>query len=134
MYPCRSFPGVEMVSDGEGCGYFWLNPAMCRTSGFKSYVPAFACSRNFNEMSRMVKMRGTSTRASEAMSADGRMMAKPNRNCIWRCGRETKNISHICDLCWADREAIYQAHKARRAAATNKQPPPNHQPHPQKPT
>ena len=42
-------------------------------------------------------------------------MAKPNRNCIWRCGRETKNISRICDLCWADREAIYQARKAREA-------------------
>jgi len=47
-------------------------------------------------------------------------MAKPNRNCIWRCGRETKNISRICDLCWADREAIYQARKAREAAADKK--------------
>jgi len=44
-------------------------------------------------------------------------MAKRNRNCIWHCGRETKNISRICDHCWANREAIYQAHKAREAAA-----------------
>jgi hypothetical protein len=27
-------------------------------------------------------------------------MAKRNRNCIWRCGRQTKNISRICDECW----------------------------------
>jgi len=26
-------------------------------------------------------------------------------------------ISRICDFCWADREAIYQARKAREAAA-----------------
>jgi len=44
-------------------------------------------------------------------------MAKRNRNCIWHCGRETKNISRICDDCWADREAIYRAHKAREATA-----------------
>jgi hypothetical protein len=44
-------------------------------------------------------------------------MAKRNRNCIWHCGRETKNISRICDHCWANREAIYQARKAREAAA-----------------
>jgi hypothetical protein len=43
-------------------------------------------------------------------------MAKRNRNCIWHCGRETKNISRICDLCWADREVIYEARKAREAA------------------
>ena len=42
-------------------------------------------------------------------------MSKRNRNCIWQCGRETKNISRICDLCWADREAIYGARKARDA-------------------
>ena len=43
-------------------------------------------------------------------------MAKRNLNCIWHCGRETKNISRICDLCWQDRDAIYQARKAREAA------------------
>jgi hypothetical protein len=42
-------------------------------------------------------------------------MAKRNRNCIWHCGRETKNISRICDFCWANREAIYQERKAREA-------------------
>jgi hypothetical protein len=47
-------------------------------------------------------------------------MAKRNRNCIWHCGRETKNISRICDHCWADREAIYQARKAREAQAETK--------------
>jgi hypothetical protein len=35
--------------------------------------------------------------------------------CRWHCGRETKNISRICDFCWANREAIYQARKAREA-------------------
>jgi hypothetical protein len=44
-------------------------------------------------------------------------MARRNRNCIWHCGRETENISRICDSCWADREAIYQARKGREAAA-----------------
>jgi hypothetical protein len=44
-------------------------------------------------------------------------MAKRNRNCIWHCGRETKNISRICDHCWTDRDAIYQARKAWEAAA-----------------
>ena len=47
-------------------------------------------------------------------------MAKRNRACIWHCGRETKNISRICDLCWAKREAIYQLRKAREAAAEKK--------------
>jgi hypothetical protein len=47
-------------------------------------------------------------------------MAKRNRNCIWHCGRETKNRSRICDHCWADREAIYQARKPREAEAENK--------------
>ena len=47
-------------------------------------------------------------------------MAKRNRNCIWHCGRETKNISRICDFCWSNREAIYQARKAREAAAEAK--------------
>jgi len=47
-------------------------------------------------------------------------MAKRNRNCIWHCGRETKNISRICDHCWANREAIYQARKAREAQAEPK--------------
>jgi hypothetical protein len=42
---------------------------------------------------------------------------KRNRNCIWHCGRETKNISRICDLCWANRDAVYQARKAGEAAA-----------------
>jgi hypothetical protein len=49
-------------------------------------------------------------------------MAKRNRNCIWRCGRETKNISLICDYCWANREAIYQARKAREAATQELNP------------
>jgi hypothetical protein len=48
----------------------------------------------------------------------GQAMAKRNHN--WRCGRETKNVSRICDLCWRDREAIYQARKAREAAAEKK--------------
>jgi hypothetical protein len=47
-------------------------------------------------------------------------MAKRNRNCIWHCGRETKNISRICDSCWANREAIYHARKAREASAEKK--------------
>ena len=47
-------------------------------------------------------------------------MARRNRNCIWHCGRQTGNISRICDVCWADREAIYQARKAREAAAEKK--------------
>jgi hypothetical protein len=47
-------------------------------------------------------------------------MSKRNRNCIWHCGRETKNISRICDLCWGNREPIYQARKAREAAAEKK--------------
>jgi len=42
-------------------------------------------------------------------------MAMRNRSCVWHCGRETKNISRICDLCWAHRAAIYQARKAREA-------------------
>jgi hypothetical protein len=45
-------------------------------------------------------------------------MSKRNRNCIWHCGRETKNISRICDSCWTDREAVYRARKARGMAAT----------------
>jgi len=44
-------------------------------------------------------------------------MSKRNRACIWHCGRETKNISRICDSCWANRESIYQARKAREGAA-----------------
>ena len=47
-------------------------------------------------------------------------MAKRNPNCIWHCGRETKNISRICNLCWANREAIYEAQKAREAVAEKK--------------
>ena len=47
-------------------------------------------------------------------------MSKRNRNCIWHCGRETKNISRICDPCWMNREAIYQARKAREAQAEPK--------------
>jgi hypothetical protein len=42
-------------------------------------------------------------------------MAKRNRNCIWHCGRHTNNVSRICYLCW-----IYQARKAREAAAKKK--------------
>src|SRR5262247_3442460 len=48
---------------------------------------------------------------------ENKRMARRNRSCIWHCGRETKNISRICDLCWADREAIYRARKAREAEA-----------------
>jgi hypothetical protein len=44
-------------------------------------------------------------------------MARRNRNCIWHCGRETKNKSHICESLLGDRDAIYQARKAREAAA-----------------
>jgi hypothetical protein len=47
----------------------------------------------------------------------GQAMAKRNHNCIWRCGRITKNISRICNDCWANREAIYEARKAREASA-----------------
>jgi hypothetical protein len=47
-------------------------------------------------------------------------MSKRNRNCIWHCGRETKNISRICDPCWMNREAIYQARKAKEAQAEKK--------------
>jgi len=47
-------------------------------------------------------------------------MAKRNRNCIWHCGRTTKNISRICDDCWANREAIYQARNAREAVTEKK--------------
>jgi len=39
------------------------------------------------------------------------------RTCRWHCGRQTKNISGICDLCWADRENIWKARKAREARA-----------------
>ncbi len=37
--------------------------------------------------------------------------------CIGRCGRKTKNRSRICSGCWEHREEIYQARKAREAAA-----------------
>jgi hypothetical protein len=47
-------------------------------------------------------------------------MSKRNRSCIWHCGRETKNISRICEYCWSEREAIYQARKAREAQAEPK--------------
>jgi hypothetical protein len=59
-------------------------------------------------------------------------MAKRNRNCIWHCGRETKNISHICDHCWkaaeilrSNSDAGYKAwcgHKRAKEAATEKRP------------
>lgn len=26
------------------------------------------------------------------------------KQCLWHCGRETTNISRICDQCWADRD------------------------------
>ena len=45
---------------------------------------------------------------------------KRNRNCIWHCGRQTKNISRVCDECWEDRAAIYQGRKMREAAAEKK--------------
>src|SRR5262249_19863173 len=34
-------------------------------------------------------------------------------SCIWHCGRQTGNISRICDPCWANREAIRQASTER---------------------
>jgi hypothetical protein len=42
------------------------------------------------------------------------------RLCIWHCGRTTRNHTRICDLCWAARENIYRARKAREAAAEKK--------------
>lgn len=36
--------------------------------------------------------------------------------CRWECGRPTKNISRICDPCWADRDRIFAERKAREAA------------------
>jgi len=39
-----------------------------------------------------------------------------NPFCLWQCGRSTANHTRICDLCWADRESIYLARKAREAA------------------
>jgi hypothetical protein len=39
------------------------------------------------------------------------------RRCRWHCGRQTKNISGICDFCWSDRETIYAERKAREEAA-----------------
>jgi hypothetical protein len=42
------------------------------------------------------------------------------RICRWHCGRQTKNISGICDFCWADRDNIWKARKAREAAAEKK--------------
>src|SRR5215813_4453529 len=53
-------------------------------------------------------------------ATEAKVMSKRNRACIWNCGRETKNTSRICDLCWADRDAIYQARKVREAAAEKK--------------
>lgn len=38
------------------------------------------------------------------------------KNCIWHCGRKTKNHTRIRDLCWADSENIYLARKAEEAA------------------
>jgi predicted amidophosphoribosyltransferase len=42
------------------------------------------------------------------------------RNCNWKCGRKTQNHTRICDLCWADRENIYLARKAKEAAEDKK--------------
>ena len=42
------------------------------------------------------------------------------KNCTCKCGRQTKNMTAICDPCWANREAIYQARKAKEAAAEKK--------------
>jgi predicted amidophosphoribosyltransferase len=39
-----------------------------------------------------------------------------DRLCSWHCGRKTKNVSGICDPCWADRDAIRLARKARELA------------------
>jgi hypothetical protein len=59
-------------------------------------------------------------------------MSKRNRNCLWHCGRETKNVSRICDNCWQAseqlRELTDEGHKAwlerKRAkeAASQKRP------------
>jgi predicted amidophosphoribosyltransferase len=38
------------------------------------------------------------------------------KNCKWKCGRQTKNNTGICDDCWRDREAIYLARKQRESA------------------
>lgn len=35
--------------------------------------------------------------------------------CRWGCGQVTKNISRICDSCWADRHRIFAERKARDA-------------------
>ena len=42
------------------------------------------------------------------------------RKCRWHCDRMTKNLSGICDLCWADRDRIFAERKAREAAAEKK--------------
>jgi hypothetical protein len=59
-------------------------------------------------------------------------MSKRNRNCIWHCGRETKNKSRICDHCWeaaeilrSNSDAGYKAwceHKRAKEVATKKKP------------
>jgi hypothetical protein len=56
-------------------------------------------------------------RLKEAMSGDLPSNSVPGRLkfCSWHCGRSTRNISEICDRCWADREAILAARKAREA-------------------
>jgi hypothetical protein len=42
------------------------------------------------------------------------------RNCNWMCGGKTQNHTRICDLCWADRENIYLARKAKEAVEDKK--------------
>ena|SRR5262250_3913443 len=42
------------------------------------------------------------------------------QRCIWHCGSLTSNRSRICDHCWAFREEIYRARKAKQALRETK--------------
>lgn len=44
-------------------------------------------------------------------------MRSMQRRCRWECGGRTKNISGICDGCWADRERLNLERTAQGAAA-----------------
>jgi hypothetical protein len=46
--------------------------------------------------------------------------AMRNRFCTWDCGEATSNRSGICDGCWCNGHAIYQARKAIEAAQAPK--------------
>jgi hypothetical protein len=43
------------------------------------------------------------------------------KTCRWQCGRQTKNMTAICNDCWRDRERIYLEGK-RREASEGKNP------------